>query len=355
MNDRRVLPALLLAAALPAAADVVIPSSALSGGANDALFQSDVRIFNPGSSPATVTPVLYDQATGETVTRPAFTVPPRQQVRFDNVLSSLFGRSAPSFGPIRLQTSASLVVSSSVNNVNACRSGAVSGQWLPGIDVSEALKAGTLVQLAASADGATGYRTNVVFHNPGASPATVSAKVRKGDGTLLSTAVLPALGPNGFVQRRLDDGGTFPGVAGTTDTNLWLEFTSDQPVLAFASVISNSSGDPFAIVATEDAPPPPAVTEVDVTALQFTYSPEEVVLLVGRPYRVVFRSADTTHGVGGLSALGLSCPSGVTPERACTLEITPTAGQVGTYPYACTIFCGSGHGSMNGRIVIREP
>ncbi|HEX7528016.1 MAG TPA: PKD domain-containing protein, partial [Thermoanaerobaculia bacterium] len=33
---------------------------------------------------------------------------------------------------------------------------------------------------------------------------------------------------------------------------LWLEFTSDQPVLAFASVINNTSGDPFAIVMTPE-------------------------------------------------------------------------------------------------------
>ncbi len=355
MPHHRPVLVLLLTLAAPAVADVVIPSSAFSSGANEALFQSDVRIFNPGTTAATVTPVLFDQATGETVTKPAFTVPPRQQVRFDNVLSSLFGRTVPSFGPIRLQTEASLVVSSSVNNVNACRNGAVSGQWLPGIDVSQALTRGTLVQLAASADGASGYRTNVVFHNPGTTPVAISAKVRKGDGSLLATAVIPVLGPNGFVQRRLDDPATFPGAAGTTDTNLWLEFASDQPVLAFASVIANASGDPFAIVATEDTPPPPATTVIEVMARQFTYEPNEVVLTVGTPYQVVFRSADTTHGLGGLSALGFSCPNGITPAQPCTTNITPTAGQVGTYDYACTIFCGSGHPTMAGRIVIRNP
>ena len=355
MIDRRFALTLLFAASLPALADVVLPSSAFSGGAGDALFQSDVRIFNPGSAAATVTPVLYDQATGETVTKPSFTVPPRQQVKFDNVLSTLFGRTAPSFGPIRFQTTASLVVSSSVNNVNACRSGAVSGQWLPGIDVGKALKAGTLVQLAVSADGASGYRSNVVFHNPGTSTATVSARVRKGDGTLLATASIPTLLPNGFLQKRLDDADTFPGVAGTTDTNLWLEFTSDQPVLAFASVIANASGDPFAIVATEDTPPPPPVTVIQVTAHQFTYDPNVVTLTVGKPYQLVFRSSDTTHGLGGLSALGMTCPNGITPDQPCTLNVTPTAGQVGTYDYACTIFCGSGHGGMTGRIVVANP
>ena len=76
--------------------------------------------------------------------------------------------------------------------------------------------------------------------------------MRKGDGTLLSSVTPPPLAPNGFLQTRLDDAGTFPGVAGTTDTGLWLEFTADQPVLAFASVIHNVSGDPFAVVAVRD-------------------------------------------------------------------------------------------------------
>jgi hypothetical protein len=51
------------------------------------------------------------------------------------------------------------------------------------------------------------------------------------------------------------DSAVFPGVAGTTDTDLWLEFTSDQPVLAYATIIHNVSGDPFAVMATSDMPP----------------------------------------------------------------------------------------------------
>ena len=43
-----------------------------------------------------------------------------------------------------------------------------------------------------------------------------------------------------------------PGVQGITDTNLFLEFTSDRPVLAFTSVINDASGDPFEIVASRD-------------------------------------------------------------------------------------------------------
>ncbi len=127
----------------------------------------------------------------------------------------------------------------------------MSGQWLPGLDATGALTSGTLVQLAASADGATGYRSNVVFMNPGATSATLSTNLRKGDGTLIRSATIGPLAANGFTQI----GGLaawLPSPNTITDTNLWLEFTSDQPVLSFASVINNASGDPFAIVMTAE-------------------------------------------------------------------------------------------------------
>jgi PKD repeat protein len=252
LSRRLVLAALALIAAGAAFGDVVIPSSVYRRGAGGAEFRSDVRVFNPTSSPINFTPVLYDQVSGQTLTGPPQTISPRTQRSFDNIVGTLFGKTLDdgSFGPIRFQTSGAIVVSSSVNNYNACGNGAVSGQWLPGLDASAAVNAGILVQLASSVDLGSGYRTNVVFTNPGTQPATVTARVRKGDGSQLSSATLNPLGANGFVQ--IGNWASFPGVAGNEDTNLWLEFTSDQPVIAFASVINNASGDPFAIVMTAE-------------------------------------------------------------------------------------------------------
>jgi hypothetical protein len=232
----------------------ILPSSVFRSGLNAAQFQTDVRIQNLGNLAVTVTATLYDQATKTTFPAQPFVVAARSQASFDNVLQSLFGRTLGngSFGPIRFESTGPIVVSASVNNVNACGNGATSGQWLPGLDASQALTAGAVAQLAVSANGATGYRTNLVAMNPGSAPATVTVKVRGGSGTLLSTGTLGPLAPNGFLQVALDSGSTFPGVAGRTDTNLWVEFTSDHPVLVFASVINNASGDPFAVVATAD-------------------------------------------------------------------------------------------------------
>ncbi len=251
-----------------ALADVVIPSSVYRRGAGGAEFRSDVRIFNPTAAPVNVTPILYDQVSGQAITMPVVTIPPREQKSFDNIVGTLFGKTLDdgAFGPIRFQTSGTVIVSSSVNNYNACGNGSVSGQWLPGLDATAALKAGTLVQLASSVDLGSGYRTNVVFANPGTSDATVNANVRKGDGTSISTATIGPLAPNGFKQ--VGNWADFPGVSGTNDTNLWLEFTSDEPVLAFASVINNASGDPFAIVMTAE---PNVSAPVPVAA--YTVSP----------------------------------------------------------------------------------
>ena len=236
-----------------ASADVVIPSSVYRRGAGGAEFRSDVRIFNPTNAPVNVTPILYDQVSGQAITKPVETIPPRAQKSYDNIVGTLFGKTLDdgAFGPIRFQTSGTVIVSSSVNNYNACGNGSVSGQWLPGLDAGSALASGTLVQLAASADGGTGYRSNVVFTNPGTSDAIVTSRLRQGDGTLIKETSIGPLPANGFTQI----GGLsawLPSPNTITSTNLWLEFTSDQPLLSFASVINNASGDPFAIVMTAE-------------------------------------------------------------------------------------------------------
>jgi PKD repeat protein len=241
--------------------DVVVPSTAfLVNGIGDD-FRTDVRVFNPTGSPVVVTPVFYRQANAsagispDTVTAPDVTVPARGQTALDNVLVSLFGQSSGAFGPIRFQTTAPVVVSSATNNVNGCNhTGAIQGQWIPGLDVSAAVTHGTLVQLAASTSSTSGYRSNLVFFNPASSgSANVTANLRSGDGTLVSTATFTlGNGPAGFRQINRFSSDFSPQVS-LSDTNLWVEFTSDQPVLAFASVINNLSGDPYALSANGDA------------------------------------------------------------------------------------------------------
>ena len=330
----------LALAAASARADVVIPSSAFSTGRNNAEFHSDVRVFNPTNSPINFTPIFYRSDAGgnvlNTVQMPIVTIGPREQLAYDNVLHSLFGQSIGVFGPISFQTSDTLLVSSGVNNVNGCGNGSVSGQWLPGIDTSAALKAGTLVQLAASASGSTGYRSNLDFMNPGATTANVTVKIRKGDGTQLSSGTI-SVGANGLVQKAIDDGGAFPGVAGTTDTNLWAEFTSDQSVLVFASVINNASGDPFAIVMTAE---PNVSSPAPVASYTVSASPA-----TGQP--VTFTDTSSGSPVNRFWAFGDGAVD--TPTTAATAH---TYSASGTYHTALFVDNASGSNSTTKDVVV---
>ncbi len=278
------IPVLAVAAGRPLRADVVIPSAGFTAGAGGADFRTDVRIYNPTGLPVLVTPVFYRQANGgagitaATISQGNFTVPARGQIAFDDIIGGFFNQPRGSFGPVRFQTSAPLVVSSGTNNENGCGSGAVSGQWIPGLDTRLATTAGALVQLGTSTDPATGYRSNVVFVNPSdVVTADVTATLRRGDGSFLALALFP-LGPNGFKQINNFRTDFSPAVS-TTDTNLWLEYSSDNPVFAYASVINNASGDPFAVVAASppsgaasatisyDPASPPVDTPVSFTAV----------------------------------------------------------------------------------------
>ncbi len=255
----------LLALTNPAVAETyVLPSSAFRSGSNGAEYRTDVRILNQGSSAVTVNALFYDQVTSTTVLTNPFRIEARNQAAFDNILQSVFGKTLAqgAYGPIRFESTGPILVAASVNNVNTCGNGAVSGQWLSGLLTSGALKAGVIGQLAVSASSTAGYRTNLVFMNPGSTAARATVTVRRGGGAILATGTVGPLPANGFAQVGLD---SFAGVAGTTDTNLWLEFTSDQAVLAYATIIHNVSGDPLAVVASGDPPPAPALAEITFT------------------------------------------------------------------------------------------
>ena len=348
-----------LAAGWRIRADVVVPSSGfLNNGIGDE-FHTDVRVFNPTDSPVVMTPVFYRQPntaaglSAGTVTAPDVTVPPRGQAAFDNVLQSVFGQSTGAFGPIRFQTTAPLVVSSATNNVNGCNhTGAIQGQWIPGLDVSSAMTNGTLVQLATSTSPAAGYRSNLVFFHPAPTgSANVTVNLRAGDGTLISTGSFTlGNGPGGFKQ--VNSFKDFSPAVSLSDTNLWVEFTSDQPVLAFASVINNGSGDPYAVTASAEIPPAPVLpvasytvsaspiagqpatftdTSSGIPTVQLWSFGDGATATSGATVQRTYAAAGTyktAHFVGNAAGVsGVAQDVVVTPAPLQTIQITITASQ----------------------------
>ncbi len=100
----------------------------------------------------------------------------------------------------------------------------------------------------------------------------------------------------------------------------------------------------------------PGTAEIGVTARQFLYEfryPDgrtainEVRVPVGRPVRVVMTSADVIHG---FYLPDFRVKQDVVPGQYTTLEIAPE--KAGRYVIFCTQYCGTGHSTMQGALVV---
>jgi cytochrome c oxidase subunit II len=80
---------------------------------------------------------------------------------------------------------------------------------------------------------------------------------------------------------------------------------------------------------------------VEITAQQFLFKPGEITVRAGQPVVLVLKSLDVGHG---LRIRDLSVDIKV--KAGETAEVTFTANKIGDFIGHCSVFCGSGHGSM---------
>lgn len=86
----------------------------------------------------------------------------------------------------------------------------------------------------------------------------------------------------------------------------------------------------------EDAP-----RHIEVTAKRFAFEPAEITLKKGEPVDLVLKSTDVAHGLR-FRELKVD----VKVSKGGTSEAHFTPNQTGTFVGHCSVFCGSGHGSM---------
>jgi cytochrome c oxidase subunit II len=94
---------------------------------------------------------------------------------------------------------------------------------------------------------------------------------------------------------------------------------------------------------------PSAPRRIEVTAKRFQYLPGEITLKKGEPVVLVIRSADVAHGIR-FKELGIETNVG----KGQTSELAFTPERTGTFIGHCSVFCGSGHGSMTLTLHIVE-
>jgi cytochrome c oxidase subunit II len=89
-------------------------------------------------------------------------------------------------------------------------------------------------------------------------------------------------------------------------------------------------------VLSQDSP-----RRIEVTAKRFSYDPSEITVKKGQPVVLVIKSVDTAHGLR-FRDLDLN----VTMGKGGTGELSFTPQKTGDFIGHCSVFCGSGHGSM---------
>ena len=219
----------------------VLPGVADLGGVNN--FHSDVRIFNGGSSPATVNLTYYPQANPDgAATAAPVTIAPGEVKVFDNVLPTVFNRTATG-GAMLLTTNApsSLVVTGRTYSI--APNGGTFGQFIPGVTPGEGVGGGDRPLQILQLEESENFRSNVGLAELAGSATTVRVSLYMPDKVSTSTEV--ELRPNEFRQLNR----VIAMMAGTGkavyNARVTVEVVSGSGrVTAYGSVIDNATLDP---------------------------------------------------------------------------------------------------------------
>jgi cytochrome c oxidase subunit 2 len=93
----------------------------------------------------------------------------------------------------------------------------------------------------------------------------------------------------------------------------------------------------------------PSPRRIEISAKQFQFLPGEITLKKGEPVVLVLKSVDVAHGIH-FKELGIETKAG----KGQTSELAFTPDKTGTFVGHCSVFCGSGHGSMTLTLKVVE-
>ena|SRR5438105_5931534 len=91
----------------------------------------------------------------------------------------------------------------------------------------------------------------------------------------------------------------------------------------------------------------PGERVIHVVARKFVFEPSEIKLKKGE---TVVLELTAPEVLMGFAARDFGLRADIVPGRPTRLRFTPD--KVGTFGFACDVFCGSGHEDMNGTLVV---
>jgi cytochrome c oxidase subunit II len=105
----------------------------------------------------------------------------------------------------------------------------------------------------------------------------------------------------------------------------------------------------FSITLSGFVSAPDAPKRIEVAVKKFDYTPGEITLKKGEPVVLVLTTQDVAHG---LKFTELNLNTKFAKGKPSELAFTPD--KVGDFVGHCSVFCGSGHGSMTLTLHVTE-
>lgn len=90
------------------------------------------------------------------------------------------------------------------------------------------------------------------------------------------------------------------------------------------------------------------VRVADYDAFQYGFDPDPLVVRAGERVRLRVKSRDVMHG---MMIHDIDFSTDIPPAKRKEIEFSAPE-KPGEYPIYCSVFCGPGHGEMQGRLVV---
>ena len=205
-------------------------------------FHSDVRVFNGGNQPVTVTPTFYPRGNAPARAAAPFTLQPREVRAFDNVLPSVFN-STGTGGLLVFTTNGESSLVTTGRTYSIAPNGGTFGQFIPGVTSTSGVGRGDRALQILQLEQSPNFRSNIGVVELTGNPVEVRLTLTLPDSRVSSTLDV-TLQPNEFRQldRLLES--LNPGVD-TFNARIAVEVTAGTGrVTAYGSVIDNATVDP---------------------------------------------------------------------------------------------------------------
>lgn len=89
------------------------------------------------------------------------------------------------------------------------------------------------------------------------------------------------------------------------------------------------------------------VKEITVVAKKFSFNPNPIIVNKGDKVKLILRSEDVEHGFA-IPEYGIN--KKMSPDNPSIAEFT--ADKAGEFEIRCSVFCGSGHSDMRGKLIV---